>query len=199
MIINKIFKFKKNISKNKIDNFDRKIIHVLSAIIICFFPYIFSLNQIIFISLLFVLIFSIARFFKFLPIINRVKRLSWGEVFYPLGVMLVAIFFLPEGLRAFQFGVLVLGFSDSLANIFGDLFGVHRIKLLGGAKSLEGSLVFLLTTFFLLIIFHNNMDFYSINSYFIIALGLTLVEFALFFGLDNFVLPSLAAYLFSLL
>lgn len=199
MTLNKIFKFKKNISKNKIDNFNRKIIHILSAIFICFFPYIFSLNQIIFLSLLFVLIFSIARIFKFLPIINKVKRLSWGEIFYPLGIMLVAIFFLPESLRAFQFGVLVLGFSDSLANIFGDLFGVHRVKLGGGAKSLEGSLVFLLTTFFLLIIFRNNMDFYRVNSYFIIALALTLLEFSLFFGLDNLILPSLAAYLFSLL
>jgi len=199
MIINKIFNFKKIALAKKIDNFNRKIIHILSAVIIFFFPYIFSLNQIIFISLLFALIFSVARFFNFLPIINRVRRVSWGEVFYPLGIMLVAIFFLPENIRAFQFGVLVLGFSDSLANIFGDLFGIHRIKLLGGAKSLEGSLIFLISTLFLIFLFRSNVDFYNIDLYLIIALLLTLVEFSLFFGLDNLVLPSLAAYLFSLL
>ncbi len=181
----------------KIDNLRRKIIHMLSAVAIFFFPYFFSLNQIIFLSLLFAFLFSLARFFDFLPIINKVKRISLGEVFYPLGVMLAAIIFLPHEVMAFQFGILVLGFSDALANIFGDLFGIHRFKILGGAKSLEGSSVFFFSTFILFFLFRFPFSFLDLSVYLIMSLALTLVELLLFFGLDNLILPSLAAYFSS--
>ncbi|MFA5644383.1 MAG: hypothetical protein WC928_02535 [Patescibacteria group bacterium] len=183
----------------KVDNFSRKIIHILSAIIILFFPYFLSLELIIFVCLLFSFLFALARFFDFLPIINKVRRLSLGEVFYPLGIMISAIFFLPDDILAFQFGVLVLGFSDALANIFGGLFGTYKIKIFGGAKSLEGSLVFLLTTIILSIFFKGDFALLNFDKYFIVALILTLLEFSLFFGLDNLFLPFISAYLFSLL
>lgn len=194
-----MFKWLKLILWQKIDNFNRKIIHILSAVIIFFFPYFFSLEEIVFISFIFVLFFSLIRFFDFLPIINKVHRVSLGEVFYPLGIMIAAIIFLPENIKAFQFGVLVLGFSDALANIFGDIFGIHRFKIAGGAKSLEGSLAFLFSTFFLIILFQSSAGFFDINFYLIISIILTLVEFLLFFGLDNLILPVLSAYFYSLL
>ena len=148
---------------------------------------------------LLIALFILARFFDFLPIINKVKRISLGEVFYPLGVMIVAIYFLPENIKAFQFGILVLGFSDSLANIFGDLFGTYKFKIAAGSKSLEGSLVFFITTIFLLILFNGVNGLGHLNLYLLVALILTSIEFFLFFGLDNLVLPILAAYLFTLL
>ena len=113
--------------------------------------------------------------------------------------MVAAIFFLPENIIAFQFGIFVLGFSDALANILGDLLGRHRIKILGGYKSLEGSLVFFITTLILLMIFVAEPSLANLEVYLMIALFLTLLEFLLFLGLDNLFLPVLAAYLFSLL
>jgi phytol kinase len=190
---------KKDNYLERVDNLNRKIIHVLSAIIIFFFPYFLSLGQIIFLSLLFSVLFLVSRYLKFLPIINKVRRLSWGEVLYPLGIMIAAIFFLPENILAFQFGVLVLGFSDSLANILGDLFGRHALRTKFGTKSLEGSLVFFITTVFILIIFSGGTEILFLGPYLLIAFLITISEFALFFGLDNLVLPALSAYLFSLL
>ena len=109
---------KKNIEWQKVDNIDRKVIHMISAIIICCFPYVLSLYHIVLLSILFAFIFLIAKIFNFLPIINKVNRITLGEVFYPLGVMLSAIVFIPQGeIRAWQFGILVLGFSDAIANI----------------------------------------------------------------------------------
>ena len=179
----------------KIDNLKRKLIHLLSAFIICLFPYIFSLRGIIIISLVFAFIFTLARFYNFLPIITKVSRYSWGEVFYPLGVAISAIIFLPDHILAFQFGILVLGLSDFLANIVGDLFGQHRIELLRGAKSLEGSLAFTLSTLALFSIFGQGSSWLILPFSFLLAA----VEFSLFLGLDNLLLPSLAAYLFSIL
>ncbi len=194
-----IIKSNKKILQQRVDNLNRKIIHIISAIIIFFFPYFLSLEQIIFISLLFALIFSLASIYNFLPIINRVKRTSFGDIFYPLGIMISAIIFLPDNITFFQFGVLVLGFSDALANIIGDFFGVHRFKSRWGTKSLEGSLAFFVSTLLLIIIFQGPFFISNFLIYLLIAIVLTLIEFFFFLGLDNLFLPVLASYFLSLL
>ncbi len=190
--------------QERVDNLNRKIIHIISAILIAFFPYFFTLREIIFISLFFAFLFSLARvfnaikIFNLFKIINKVNRISWGEVFYPLGVMLSAIFFLPDRILAFQFGILVLGLSDALANIFGGLFGTYKVKIFNGIKSLEGSAVFFVVTLLLLIVFQGWAGVYFSVPFLFVALILTSIEFALFFGLDNLFLPILASYLFTL-
>lgn len=196
--MNKEIFFKYLKLNQKVDNLVRKIVHSLSGIAIFFFPYFFSVKQIVFLSLLFTVIFILGRFFNFLGIINKVKRLSWGEVFYPLGILIATLIFLPNNIAAFQFGVLVLGFSDALANIVGSLWGEHKVKVLGGTKSLEGSVAFFLSIFLLLIIFNFNQSDFNLWYYFLVASGLSIMEFALFFGLDNLFLPTVAAYLFTL-
>jgi len=196
--MNKEIFFKYLKLNQKVDNLVRKIVHSLSGIAIFFFPYFFSVKQIVFLSLLFTVIFILGRFFNFLGIINKVKRLSWGEVFYPLGILISTLIFLPNNVPAFQFGVLVLGFSDALANIIGSLWGEHKVKLMGGTKSLEGSVAFFLSIFLLLIIFNFNQSDFNLWYYFLVASGLSISEFALFFGLDNLFLPAFAAYLFTL-
>lgn len=192
-----LFKYLK--LNQKVDNLSRKIIHSLSGLAIFFFPYFFTVKQIIFLSLLFGAIFVFGRLFNFLGIINKVKRASWGEVFYPLGVMISALIFLPGNIAAFQFGVLVLGFSDALANIIGSLFGKHKVKLKFGSKSLEGSMAFFLSIFLLLIVFNFTSSSFDLYAYFLIASSLTVMEFILFFGLDNLFLPVVGAYLFTLI
>lgn len=194
-----IIKSNKKILQQRVDNLNRKIIHIISAIIIFFFPYFLNLEQIIFISLLFALIFSLASVYNILPIINRVKRTSFGDIFYPLGIMISAIIFLPENIMFFQFGVLVLGFSDALANIVGDFFGTHRFKSRLGTKSLEGSLAFFISTLLLIIIFQGPFFVSNFLIYLLIAIILTLIEFFFFLGLDNLFLPVLASYFLSLL
>ncbi len=192
-----VFKYLK--LNQKVDNLSRKIIHSFSGLAIFFFPYFFSVKQIIFLSILFAFIFLCGRLFNFLGIINKVKRLSWGEIFYPLGILLATILFLPNNILAFQFGVLVLGFSDALANIVGSLWGEHKVKFFGGTKSLEGSVAFMLSIFLLLILFNFFNPDFNLLKYFLVASGLSILEFALFFGLDNLFLPTVAGYLFILI
>jgi len=192
--------FRKNIEWQKVDNINRKIVHMIAAIIICCFPYVLSLYHIILLSILFALIFLVAKIFHFLPIINKVKRITLGEVFYPLGVMISAIIFLPQGeIRAWQFGILVLGFSDAVANICGGLFGRFKFKLIGNTKSLEGSSAFFLCTLILLVLMKGQLNSFSLNFYLLASLFLTFIEVVFFFGLDNLFLPVLGAYIFSLI
>lgn len=193
-------KIKKEIQWQKVDNIKRKIIHITAALIICCFPYFLSLYHIILLAVLFVLIFLVAKIFNFLPIVSKVKRVSLGEVFYPLGVLISAIVFLSQNdIRSFQFGILVLGFSDALANILGGLFGRFKYKLIGNAKTIEGSSAFFLSTFILFIIMKGKINSFPLDFYLLASLFLTLIEAVFFLGLDNLFLPVLSSYLFSLI
>ena len=193
-------KTKKEIKWQRVDNIKRKIIHIIAALLICCFPYFLSLYHIILLAVLFALIFLAAKIFNFLPIVSNVKRVSLGEVFYPLGVLISAIIFLPQNdIRSFQFGILVLGLSDALANILGGLFGRFKYKLIGNAKTIEGSLAFFISTFILFIIMNNRINPLPFNFYLLASLFLTLIEAIFFLGLDNLFLPVLSSYLFSLI
>ena len=193
-------KTKKEIKWQKVDNVKRKIIHITAALVICFFPYFLSLYDIILLSVLFALFFLVAKIFKFLPMISSVKRISLGEVFYPIGVLISALVFLPKNeIQAFRFGILVLGFSDALANICGGLFGRFKYKIISGAKTVEGSSAFFLSTFILFIIVRGKIDSVSVDFYLLSSLFLTLIEAIFFLGLDNLFLPVLSSYLFSLI
>ncbi len=193
-------KTKKEIKWQRVDNIKRKIIHIIAALLICCFPYFLSLYHIILLAVLFALIFLAAKIFNFLPIVSNVKRVSLGEVFYPLGVLISAIIFLPQNdIRSFQFGILVLGLSDALANILGGLFGRFKYKLIGNAKTIEGSSAFFISTFILFIIMNNRINPLPFNFYLLASLFLTLIEAIFFLGLDNLFLPVLSSYLFSLM
>lgn len=193
-------KTKKEIQWQKVDNIKRKMIHIIAALLICCFPYFLSLYHIILLAVLFALIFLVAKIFNFLPIVSNVKRVSLGEVFYPLGVLISAIIFLPQNdIRSFQFGILVLGLSDALANILGGLFGRFKYKLIGNAKTIEGSSAFFISTFILFIIMKNRINPLPLDFYLLASLFLTLIEAVFFLGLDNLFLPVLSSYLFSLM
>ncbi len=193
-------KIKKEIQWQKVDNIKRKVIHISAALIICCFPYFLSLYYIILLAVLFSLIFLAAKIFNFLPIVSNVKRVSLGEVFYPLGVLISAIMFLPQNdVRSFQFGILVLGLSDALANILGGLFGRFKYKIVRSTKTIEGSSAFFLSTFILFIIIKGKINSIPFDFYLLASLFLTLIEAVFFLGLDNLFLPVLSSYLFSLI
>ena len=116
-----------------------------------------------------------------------------GEVFLPLGEAFSAVIFLPQAISAFQYGVLVMGFSDAFAGFVGERYGRHRINIFNNRKSLEGSLVFLLTTVLLTFLLSPSLGPHLI----LIPLALTLTELILGYGMDNLAIPILAALLFT--
>lgn len=114
-----------------------------------------------------------------------------GEILFPLGIALSALVFLPDALRAFQFGVLVLTFSDAFAAFFGSRYGKRKIRIGKHEKSLEGTIVFFLTTV-VIGMFFGVSPIQMVPS----AAALALVELVLVFGLDNIALPLLAGFAF---
>lgn len=169
----------------------RKAIHVGAAFIAAVAPLFLSPIVIITSCLFFASLLFVGRSSNLFSSIHDVKRKTYGAVFLPLGEALSAVAFLPEGIREFQFGVLVMGISDPLASLVGERFGNHPITVLGNKKSIEGSLAFFLSAVVITFIFSPVFGLPLI----FIPVALTFVELILGYGFDNLALPILGAML----
>lgn len=170
----------------------RRVSHIGAALIACVSPFFIHKNLIVFVCFGFAIVMFFSRKLSLFSSIHEVKRKTWGEVFLPLGEALSAMIYLPHATIAFQYGVLVMGFSDSFAGFVGEKYGKHQIKLFNNKKSLEGTLVFFLTTIFLTYLFAPNYGSHLI----LIPLVLTLVELLLGHGIDNLAISILGAFMF---
>ena len=175
----------------------RKFAHILSGTVVFFLPYFLNAREIIILAVTFAILLWISKYLGLLASIHKVNRKTLGEVFFPLGIGISAFFFLPHDLLAFQFGVLVLAFSDALAGIIGESFGKHKIFFLKSTKSMEGSVVFFFATLILVMAMYSQRTLTSILPMTVSSLLLTLIEMMLIGGLDNLLLPVVASYIFK--
>jgi CDP-2,3-bis-(O-geranylgeranyl)-sn-glycerol synthase len=120
-------------------------------------------------------------------------RVSYGEVFFALGIAALAA--MHPARPAFVYAALVLALADGLAAPVGRRFGRRRLHR---AKTLAGSTTFLvvatgvgLTDLML----SGAAPGEAATTAVLVAAVLTLVELVLGLGLDNLVLPPLAAVL----
>jgi len=177
----------------------RKLAHIGGGIAVAsFLPWYLSLPTIALLSAIFIPGFLISRRLRLLPTIHTAERWTFGETYFPAGVMLAAL--IAGQTLAFIFGVLVLAISDGVAGLWGQRYGRHSYRLLGAHKTLEGSTAFLLVTWALAVItllvaLPGSVALVAVA--FGISLVLTLAEAAFGWGLDNVVLPGAAAALFS--
>lgn len=172
----------------------RKIAHFGGASIGLLMPLFLNQKQIILICIIFALILATTKRTQIFSSIQGVKRATLGEVFLPLGVALCALFFIPENIKSFQFGVLIMGVSDGLAGLIGERFGRNPFRILGIKKTIEGTLIFFVTSLALSLYFASSFEYIILA----VPLILTASEFFLIYGVDNLVLPILGAFLIGL-
>lgn len=172
-------------------NFTRRATHVGAALIAAASPLFLNKIVIVLSFLFFAALMLVGRRSTLFSSIQDIKRNTFGEVFLPLGEALSAIVFLPQGIREFQFGVLVMGISDALAGLIGERFGKHQLTILGNRKSIEGSVAFFVSTLCITFLFSPMFGLPLI----LIPLLLTFVELVLGNGFDNLALPITGAVL----
>ena len=174
-------------------NSSRKFVHIASCITVCTFPYTLKNIEIYLICFIFVIITSFTKYKGVFKSIHSVNRITFGAEAYPIGVLIATYYFLPLDKTAFIYGILVGGFSDSMASVIGKYYGYREIVVFGQKKSLGGSLSFFITTVIISysIIFIIGIEM-NIISILIIAFILTLAELVQTFGLDNVTIPVLS-------
>ena len=127
-------------------NNSRKIVHIASCVTVCTFPYTLSNSEIYLICFIFVIITSFTKYRNIFKSIHSVDRTTFGAEAYPIGVLIATYCFLPLDKTAFIYGMLVGGFSDSIASVIGKYYKYKEIIVFGQKKSLGGSLSFFTTT-----------------------------------------------------
>jgi phytol kinase len=125
----------------------RKLAHVGAGVITAAFPWMIAWHwTVLVLAFGFAVIIFGTRKLGWLQSIHGVERRSEGGIYYPVAIYLL---FLLAGDRPvfYLISLLVLMVSDSLAALLGSEYGRNIYTVETDRRSLEGSAVFLLTTF----------------------------------------------------
>lgn len=179
--------------------YTRKVAHVGAGAIYYFAPLLFSTHwPVLCLAIGFTSVFVLSRHFSFLTSLHPASRHSIGELIYPGSIYLV--FLLAEGNSLlFRIPVLVLTISDTSAALVGQRFGRLRFQVMGGTRSLEGSLAFATTAFLVvlvpLLISTSVEGLQAMVLAVGIAIAVAIIEAISPKGIDNFSIPVATLFL----
>lgn len=127
----------------------RKLVHIVIAIYAASWAFYLDATVIALISVILVSVVIIVQKYPLLHSFKTVKRMTYGEVWYPLGIGLSAILFTNP--YVYVIAVLHMGIADGLAAVVGVGMGkeAKRFKVYKQTKSVAGTLVFITTSFVL--------------------------------------------------
>lgn len=123
----------------------RKSVHIAHALVIGSWPFFANYKAVIIGEIVSLFLVLAARKLGLFKHFREVERLSWGEFFFPVAVIIMAVFEPSEWL--FLAAVLHFGLADALAAIIGNRAKSQTYVIFGHKKSLVGTAVFWLTSF----------------------------------------------------
>ncbi|RTK94581.1 hypothetical protein EKI60_03105 [Candidatus Saccharibacteria bacterium] len=130
----------------------RKSLHIIIGSYVASWPYFLSLNTIQLLSLAMLVGVLLSHKFRIFHAINDVKRHTWGDIFYALGVFIAATFATQPWI--FALAVLHMSVADGMAGLVGSQLGSKsRYKVFGYNKSVAGTGSFVLASAVMLGIF----------------------------------------------
>ncbi|HET6746805.1 MAG TPA: hypothetical protein VFH06_01725 [Candidatus Saccharimonadales bacterium] len=169
----------------------RKLAHILAGISAAFLPLVLPYPSIALLAGVFLIVMMISRKLHVFTSIHDVTRRSYGELFFPIVIGGMALIF-PQNIL-YMYGVLVMALADGLAGLLGTFYGRATYSLGRAQKSYLGSGVFFLVCVGIGWVMTPQ------ESVIIIAIILTCVEAVSSKGLDNLLLPPIAAILMAAL
>ena len=190
-------------AKHPIDSeLARKSTHIIGGCLAASLPIFLERWQIVGLGVVMALAMGLSKRWNFFRSIHHVNRKGHGEIWFPLGVALLAIIEPTNDLR-FISGVLVLGISDALASVIGIRYGRRKYFLVNRHwKTYLGSSVFFISTFVILASVFGTLAgavfAEQAITYAAISLVLTTVEAGSHSGIDNGIIPAATALLLRL-
>lgn len=171
----------------------RKFIHITVGSFVAFWPFFMTWNEIRLLSIAFLLVVAISKYFHLFRAIHSVQRPTWGEVYFALAVG--AITFITDNKWIYMAALLQMSLADGLAAIVGVRYGKKRHYLVfGQVKSVIGTTTFIVTSVLILLafVYLSNMP---LSSAAILGLAYlaALIENIGVYGLDNLLVPLLVA------
>lgn len=169
----------------------RKMVHMGGGMISAFLPFWINWPEAIVIFFILFFLVLITKKIKLFNGIHKDYKWALGAPLFPIGLLISALIYWPINPLIFQGSALILGFSDGLAGLVGQLYGVKKYRLIGGEKSYLGSLACGLTSLTIFLTFALLSGF-VLNDLIISLLGaitIALMEGIVGKGKDNLILP----------
>jgi phytol kinase len=134
------------------------------------------------------------------------RRKNLGTIYFPISLLILVILsfsgVLP--LYAAGTGILVMGYGDGLASLFGEQYGKWNFPIWDSRKSYVGTSVMFTATAAVVIsmtlLFGPSFRFLELAAVaFVIAAVSTFIELITPWGLDNITVPIGTAFLYTLI
>lgn len=184
--------------KVKVD-YTRKFVHIMTGIIVMFFPIYFPkpINLLI-ICLCFFVVLALSKRLGLMKSINAIERKSRGSTLYPLVVILCYFLqYYMEKYIYFFIPILILALADPAAEFAGKKFKYKPYSIFNNAKTISGSLGFLVVAFITAIVglyyFANIPPLLLMLCAIAISIATTIGEAVSIKGYDNLIIPLCAA------
>lgn len=170
----------------------RKAIHLISGLILIAWSFYLSWETIIIIEIGFIGAVGASRWLKLFDSQYGINRITWGEFFYPLGVILTIALGAPRWV--FILAVLHLCVADAVAAVVGTQYGkTNSYKVFGQKKSLAGSGAFFVVSVLLIVgvmqLAPADVAMVSRLTLFLLPAATMLSENLGAFGTDNLLIP----------
>lgn len=176
------------------DELARKSVHISTGVFIAFLPYWVDYFWIMVLAVGFITVNLLNRKIDTFHAIHSVRRKSWGDVLFGVGVFAVA--FLQPAPWIFTVAILQVSLADGLAALAGVTYGKKhgRYYLFTQPKSIIGSVVFLVSSAVIITAGFVFSDYIASAIQLwpviiILPLLLMCVENLAVFGFDNLALP----------
>ncbi len=179
--------------------FSRKFVHITVGSFVAFWPYFLTPTEIKLLSLGFLVVSALSKYFNIFLAIHSVQRPTWGEFWFALVVGLMA--FNLDHPHIYTVALLEMSLADGLAAVIGTYYGNrHRYTVFGSAKSILGTLTFFVTSVCILSVFYIVTPGVSAPLLLITAISVvaTILENVAVRGFDNLVIPLFVAAALSL-
>lgn len=173
----------------------RKFVHFSGGIASLSFAYVFKSHlSVLLLCICFVTFMTITKKLKLLQSIHGIKRKSSGDILHPAAIyisFIIASYY--ETPDFYLIAIMVLSVSDALAALIGTSYGFKIYNVEDEQKSIEGSLIFFVSTFLivhlgLLLLTHiGRLE--SVLCAILIAILVTCFEAISLGGADNAIIP----------
>ena len=142
--------------------------------------------------------------FRLLPAMeHEVRSRNLGTVYFPISLVVLALWCWYGSMPAWVggMGILILGYGDGFAALFGENFGKRSVSVFGNSKSLVGTVAMFVASLAVVFVFvmiwgptsQRGAVFLSVV---VTAAVATVIEFFTPFGIDNLTIPIVSAGLY---
>lgn len=172
----------------------RKFVHIGVGSFVAFWPYFMSWHEVQLMSLAFLIVIVISWRTNLFRSVHEVKRHTWGEVFFPIGIGISALLQPPAII--FAAAILHLSLADGFAAVVGLRYGMKRkYSIRSYTKTILGTLTFwAISTAIILVtvlLSQNGLTWPLLPLLVWLPLAATVVENFAVAGTDNIFVPLL--------